>query len=363
LDNLAHTLFALALRRIPRLARCHRAGAALLLGANVPDVDAVTRLIGSAEYLEYHRGISHSIVGVVVQALLLAWLLDRFDRRRADRLASPPPGVFHRDGPLLPAFLGLASHLVLDLAIAYGLRPWLPFSGRWYYGDFLFVVDPWLWLLFGALAALPGAASRGGNRFYVLAAAAASLVVFLVEEGHDASQVLRIAWLPAVLVIGILRYHGAGERRPRLVTGVALAALGAYLGLLLAAKIDVTRRGDAALASALSPGDVLLDRALLPMPTRPLSWMLVAATQRERIWIPVVAFHAAGEASRIEHGMDDPLIPLALDTTGGRAFAGFARFPHALVEIGDDGSRIVLNDARYWYTDFCSVEIRFDREK
>jgi inner membrane protein len=32
----------------------------------------------------------------------------------------------------------------------YGVRWLMPFDGTWFYGDSLFIVDPWLWLLLGA---------------------------------------------------------------------------------------------------------------------------------------------------------------------------------------------------------------------
>jgi inner membrane protein len=57
-----------------------------------------------------------------------------------------------RDGPvklaglLLVCFLGTLSHPLLDFLNTYGTRLAEPFSHRWFYGDTLFIMDPWIWL-------------------------------------------------------------------------------------------------------------------------------------------------------------------------------------------------------------------------
>ena len=40
------------------------------------------------------------------------------------------------------ALLAMATHPALDYSNTYGLRPFLPFDGTWYYGDTLFIIDP-----------------------------------------------------------------------------------------------------------------------------------------------------------------------------------------------------------------------------
>jgi inner membrane protein len=39
---------------------------------------------------------------------------------------------------------------LLDWLNTYGVRLLMPFSGHWFYGDTLFIIDPWVWLLLGA---------------------------------------------------------------------------------------------------------------------------------------------------------------------------------------------------------------------
>jgi hypothetical protein len=49
----------------------------------------------------------------------------------------------------------------------------MPFSGRWFYGDALFVIDPWFWLIVGGAAFLTFSKSRLARvrwaEFFVLA--------------------------------------------------------------------------------------------------------------------------------------------------------------------------------------------------
>ena len=73
---------------------------------------------------------------------------------------------------LLLSYVGVLSHVALDLLNTYGVRLLMPFDRRWFYGDALFIIDPWLWLALGAgvwLARRHGA-SRPARRALVAAA-------------------------------------------------------------------------------------------------------------------------------------------------------------------------------------------------
>ncbi|MBI3047333.1 MAG: metal-dependent hydrolase [Acidobacteria bacterium] len=50
---------------------------------------------------------------------------------------------------LLLAYVGVLSHVALDLLNPYGIRLFAPLDWRWLYGDTLFIIDPWLWVIFG----------------------------------------------------------------------------------------------------------------------------------------------------------------------------------------------------------------------
>jgi len=62
--------------------------------------------------------------------------------------------VVHFKGLLLASALTMATHPILDWSNNYGMRFLLPWSPRWFYGDFLFVIDPVFWLVLGGSAFL-----------------------------------------------------------------------------------------------------------------------------------------------------------------------------------------------------------------
>ena len=57
--------------------------------------------------------------------------------------------------PLLAlSYLGVLTHVYMDLLNTYGVRLLSPASQHWFYGDSIFIVDLLLWLTLGAGAAL-----------------------------------------------------------------------------------------------------------------------------------------------------------------------------------------------------------------
>jgi inner membrane protein len=68
-----------------------------------------------------------------------------FDRWQARRGTRPEDRAALRPGWLLVvAYIGCLSHPLFDWMNSYGVRLLEPFSHRWFYGDALFIVDPWL---------------------------------------------------------------------------------------------------------------------------------------------------------------------------------------------------------------------------
>src|SRR5262245_37799553 len=223
MENLAHSLCGAALART-RLGRLHRlAPVSLLVAANLPDVDVVSGLFGRQSYLLHHRGFTHSVLGALLLALLLAGVMRFLERKRVD---APRRWRAY----LLPALIGVATHPLLDLLHNYGLRPWLPFSDARYFGDLVFIVDPWLCLIFGGVALLAGRRSPTVDFAFSVVAVAATAVVWW----HSRSpQHLRIAFPVGVALIVVLRKVGVGVRHPQLVLEGGGLLVAGYLGLLL----------------------------------------------------------------------------------------------------------------------------------
>ncbi|MFN8009233.1 MAG: metal-dependent hydrolase [Terriglobia bacterium] len=143
MDNLTHTLYGYALAKAGLDRTAKHATLALLIGANLPDVDLLTLVNGQTNYLRYHRGITHSITGMLILSLLLSCCLLRFQKT-----GSPGERQKRFWGLFLASFIGTGSHVLLDYTNSYGIRPLLPFKGDWYSLDLVFILDPWILVIF-----------------------------------------------------------------------------------------------------------------------------------------------------------------------------------------------------------------------
>src|ERR1041385_5939201 len=101
MDNITHTLVGLALADSGLKRRSRLGTAALVVGANLPDMDALVYFVGhgGASALAFRRGWTHGVLAMaVLPAALTAGLLgwDRLPpgRPRPPRAAPPrpPPG-------------------------------------------------------------------------------------------------------------------------------------------------------------------------------------------------------------------------------------------------------------------------------
>jgi inner membrane protein len=121
--------------------------AALMIAANVPDVDVLVFATG-VPAVSFRRGWTHGVVGQLVLPIVVVALFAAVNRwRPPSRGDKGPP--FHLGWLVVLAYAGLYSHLALDLLNNYGVRVLAPLDWRWFYGDAVFIVDPWLWLVLG----------------------------------------------------------------------------------------------------------------------------------------------------------------------------------------------------------------------
>jgi inner membrane protein len=130
------------------------ATATLTLAAEAADLDVLSRFGGSAFGLNHHRGFTHSFLGVPIVAAAVVGFIYLLWRLRGRKTRNPnlPP----RWG-LLFAFACLAglSHILLDFTNNYGVRPFWPFSERWYSWDIVFIVEPVLLVVLTLSLILP----------------------------------------------------------------------------------------------------------------------------------------------------------------------------------------------------------------
>ncbi len=124
----------------------------LTLAAEAPDLDVLGRLRGPAFGFAHHRGFTHSFLGILLMAALVVGFVYLIWRIRGRKLKDPnlPPrwGLLY-----LYASLAGLSHILLDFTNNYGVRPFWPFSEKWYSWDIVFIFEPVMFtcLLFGLI--------------------------------------------------------------------------------------------------------------------------------------------------------------------------------------------------------------------
>ena len=316
MDNLTHSLVgaglaATGLRRLTPLATV-----TMVIGANFPDIDAVYGL--SSRALELRRGLTHGLPAHVVLPFVLTGLVLLWDRavRRRRHPAAPPvrPGAL-----LLVATIAIWTHAALDHLNTYGVRWLMPFSERWFYGDTLFIVDPWLWLVLGV-----------------------------------AVWWARRRWLAE---------HPQWPRPARVLMSVALAYTLLMAGSGLLGRGTVRRE--------LAPLAVPRDARLMVAPR------LGAPFQRDVVFVQGDAYRTGRldllarpavrlDAAPVPAGMDDPAVARALAASrGARAFVRWSRFPFARVVRDGDVTVVQLDDLRYGRPgrrSFAFTEVRLSRD-
>jgi inner membrane protein len=144
MDNLCHTLVGAAIGYAGLRRKTRLANATLMIAANLPDLDVLV-LATDTPSIAFRRGWTHGVLAQVVLPLALTAIMVLIGRRRG-RPGEPPlsPGWL-----LLLSYVGVYSHVFLDFLNNYGIRLLTPFEWRWFYGDTLFIMDPWMWLTLG----------------------------------------------------------------------------------------------------------------------------------------------------------------------------------------------------------------------
>ncbi len=113
----------------------------LTLAAEAPDLDVLGRFGGPAFGFAHHRGFTHSFLGTLICAAFVVGFVYLIWRLRGCKIKDPnlPP----RWGLLFGyACLAGLSHILLDFTNNYGVRPFWPFSEKWYSWDIVFIVEP-----------------------------------------------------------------------------------------------------------------------------------------------------------------------------------------------------------------------------
>ena len=228
----------------------------------------------------------------------------------------------------------VASHLYLDWQGSYGLRPFLPWSERWYYGDWVAIVDPFFWIV--PLVTLAWGERRHWRPalVYLLALLAVTALVGVRGSGVVVWWVRLFTVLAAATgVIGWER-HWFGVARRRRAAAYGLLVLVVYIGASAAAGTLAKREARAAATRRFGPD---ARWAALTVVGRPFHWEPLAAS----------ADTVAGPGWSTPRHLDDPVVRAALHTPSGRAMSQFARFLVASIDSSADGRWVALWDARF----------------
>jgi inner membrane protein len=141
-DNLCHTLVGAALGEAGLKRRTGFGTGALMIASNLPDIDVLVFASGTPS-VAFRRGWTHGVLADVLLPFLFTGVVVLIARWRGrDDIR---PGQV-----LLLAYVGVILHVLMDLLNNYGVRLLMPFSEHWFYGDVLFIIDPWLWIILGA---------------------------------------------------------------------------------------------------------------------------------------------------------------------------------------------------------------------
>jgi inner membrane protein len=277
--NSTHTFVGLAIARTGLDRWVPRAAITAVIAANLPDIDIVTALSGTATYLEYHRGITHALVGIPILALVLSVFMYMFSEN------------FWKT--YLVALIAMATHPLLDLANTYGLRPFLPWDGGWYYGDLLPIIDP---------------------------------------------------YLDAILLIGIL----AGEvfkDNKRLMTWLSLGLVLVYVGARFELRALATSQLET--LAAKTPGTEKW--GVSPDILNPLVWEGIIQAPKQVLRVSIDPLdELMTEIGRMDRTNAAQIPKQALESESAMAILPFARFPVMRLQGTDSGYRVLIFDYRFY---------------
>ena len=273
----------------------------------------------------HHRGITHTFVGipfVAAAVLLLVWILDRIaksfrkdEQARAARLRSKGLPTETRWGVLyLLAILACLSHILLDFTNNYGVRPFEPFSYKWYAWDIVFIFEPLLYVfLIGGLV------------------------------------------LPALF--GLVNEEVGSRARKSRGRGGAVTAL-VLMVVLWGFRDFQHRRALAAMNDRLYQGAEAIKVGAFPYPGNPFRWAGVIETEAFFQNLEVNSLRPEVDPSEraiTRYKPQETQVTLAAKSSNlGRVYLDWARFPIVEVENREQpakSSLVRFSDLRFLYPD------------
>ena len=345
MDPIAHTFLGAALAQTPLRKRTACAPAALILGANLPDIDGIAMLVDPDTALLLRRGWTHGLPAILLIPLVLTGILILWShfRKQATGNGSPPLRIRALLGL---SYLAVVTHPFLDWLNNYGMRWLMPIDGKWFYGDAVFIVDPWMWLLLGGVVFL------GRSHHWVSItswAAFASFAAYLITTAVPGLLTAKILWFSILGGLILLRIKKIGFEPAasfRWAIGSVTAA-GVYIGAMLAISLYAS----SLTAETLSQRGLRVERLMVgPTPVTPFVKDVVAQTP-DGYRYGTVRLLPEFELDLSPRTI--PLLPptevvrLATASPKVRGFMTWARFPFSEIRESRTAFTVYLLDARY----------------
>ena len=342
MDPIAHSLVGASLSETPLKRLSVLASPTLVLAANAPDIDIVSAFVGRDLSLQFRRGWTHGVLAMAILPLLLAGLILLADRCIASVRRRPPKARF---GPtLVLSYIGVWTHPILDWLNTYGVRLLMPFDGRWFYGDALFIIDPWVWLLAGAVVVLANTKSAISQTTWLIFGIATTALVTGVSV---VPATARWTWIAGIAVIVGLRISGQVHTQLPRVAIACLTCIAVYAGSMAVGSHLATRQVSQWLSDRGSDSSVIMAG---PLPANPFVRDVIILDEShyhflELNWLRSDPFQITGPA--IPRGPNTPIINAALKAPSIKGLMTWIRFPAYSVNAVADGYIVTIQDVRY----------------
>ena len=301
MDNVTHTLTGLALANAGLNRKTRFATLALVIGSNLPDIDVLWSS-GGVNYLKYHRGITHSILGATILAAILAGAVFLAGKFTNPGKNAPPNGL---GWAALVCWIALMGHIFMDFTNAYSIRPFLPFNSNWYGLDIMYIFDPLLLAVLFAGLAVP------------------ALFRLISEE--------------------------VGAKKPGFRRGAIISLT--FLVLLWGLRLFAHRRVINMIDSHSYGQENPIRIGAFPSMSNPFKWVGVAETPSAYHILQANALDDdvdTDSAQRFFKPPDSPPLEAARHSRAGGVFLDFARYPWANVEETSDGTVVTIRDLRFY---------------
>jgi inner membrane protein len=284
MDNITHTIIGLSVgEAVLQLRMKDRLGLrselrpfywlSSAIANNLPDLDVPwIRLFSNTklDFLLQHRGYSHSLGAILPFALLTLLFCFCYARARSIELQK-------KDWVWLfgLSVFGVICHLFADSWNSYGVHPFWPLQNHWYYGDSIFILEPWIWITL-----IPCLLFSGMPR----SARALFLLLF--------SGILGVAWgigyvpwqlsllLTIVAILGLATKMLTPLRRCAYSFLMFSFVLGGFFAVSQYTKGQISSR-----FHAVNPDNEQKDIILTPTPANPFCWNYISVENNKTEYV------------------------------------------------------------------------------